>query len=104
MREIGRHRHAVDRNSAQGAEGDPGGVEVFASLGDAGPRRLQPLFGLLLVGDADRALGDAFAKVARKGSISIADQQQAEERLQAPATSVAQEREDLDTAAIDFRS
>ena len=41
-----------------------GGVEVLARLGHPGARRLQPLFGLLLIGDADRALGDAFAKVA----------------------------------------
>jgi adhesin transport system outer membrane protein len=39
-----------------------------------------------------------------KGSISIADQQQAEERLQAARTRVTQAREDLDTAAITFRT
>jgi adhesin transport system outer membrane protein len=39
-----------------------------------------------------------------KGSISIADQQQAEERLQAARAKVTQAREDLDTAAIDFRT
>ena len=41
-----------------------GVFEILARLGHAGARRLQPLFGLLLVGDADRALGDAFAQVA----------------------------------------
>ena len=38
-----------------------------------------------------------------KGSISIADQQQAEERLQAARAKQVQAREDLDTAAIDFQ-
>jgi adhesin transport system outer membrane protein len=37
-----------------------------------------------------------------KGSISIADQQQAEERLQSARTKVTQATEDLDTAAITF--
>ena len=39
-----------------------------------------------------------------KGSISIADQQQAEERLQAARARVTLAREDLDTAAINFRT
>lgn len=39
-----------------------------------------------------------------KGSISIADQQQAEERLQAARAKVTQAQEDLDTAAITFRT
>jgi adhesin transport system outer membrane protein len=39
-----------------------------------------------------------------KGSISIADQQQAEERLQAARARVTQAREDLDTAGITFRT
>ena len=39
-----------------------------------------------------------------KGSISIADQQQAEERLQSARTRVTEAREDLDTAAITFRT
>src|SRR3954469_8692401 len=39
-----------------------------------------------------------------KGSISIADQQQAEERLQSARTKVTQAREDLDTAGITFRT
>jgi adhesin transport system outer membrane protein len=39
-----------------------------------------------------------------KGSISIADQQQAEERLQAARAKVTEAREDLDTAAITFRT
>jgi adhesin transport system outer membrane protein len=39
-----------------------------------------------------------------KGSISIADQQQAEERLQAARTRVTEAREDLDTAGITFRT
>src|SRR6478672_11092321 len=39
-----------------------------------------------------------------KGSISIADQQQAEERLQAARARVTQAREDLDGAAIEFRT
>ncbi len=38
-----------------------------------------------------------------KGSISIADQQQAEERLQAARARVTQAREDLDAAAIEFQ-
>jgi adhesin transport system outer membrane protein len=38
-----------------------------------------------------------------KGSISIADQQQAEERLQAARAKVTGAQEDLDTAAITFR-
>jgi adhesin transport system outer membrane protein len=39
-----------------------------------------------------------------KGSISIADQQQAEERLQAARAKVTGAQEDLDTAAITFRT
>jgi adhesin transport system outer membrane protein len=39
-----------------------------------------------------------------KGSISIADQQQAEERLQSARARVTQAREDLDTAAIQFQT
>jgi adhesin transport system outer membrane protein len=39
-----------------------------------------------------------------KGSISIADEQQAEERLQAAKAKVTQAREDLDTAAIQFQA
>ena len=39
-----------------------------------------------------------------KGSISIADQQQSEERLQAARTRVTEAREDLDTAGITFRT
>jgi outer membrane protein, adhesin transport system len=39
-----------------------------------------------------------------KGSISIADEQQAEERLQAARAKVTQAREDLDTAAIEFQA
>jgi adhesin transport system outer membrane protein len=39
-----------------------------------------------------------------KGSISIADQQQAEERLQAARAKVTGAQEDLDTAAISFRT
>ena len=39
-----------------------------------------------------------------KGSISIADQQQAEERLQAARAKVTQATEDLDTAGITFRT
>lgn len=38
------------------------------------------------------------------GSISIADQQQAEERLQSARAKVTQAREDLDTAAIEFHN
>lgn len=37
-----------------------------------------------------------------RGSISIADQQQAEERLQAARTRITEAREDLDTASIEF--
>jgi len=51
----------------------------------------------------ERLVGDLREGVA-KGSISIADQQQAEERLQAARTRVTQAREDLDTAAITFRT
>ena len=39
-----------------------------------------------------------------KGSISIADQQQAEERLQAARAKVTEAQEDLDTAGITFRT
>ncbi|MEO6247256.1 MAG: TolC family protein [Sphingomicrobium sp.] len=39
-----------------------------------------------------------------KGSISVADQQQAEERLQAARARVTEANEDLDTAAITFRT
>jgi len=39
-----------------------------------------------------------------KGSISIADQQHAEERLQAARAKVTQAQEDLDTASITFRT
>jgi adhesin transport system outer membrane protein len=45
-------------------------------------------------------LGEGVAK----GSISIADQQQAEERLQAARAKVTQAQEDQDTAAITFRT
>ena len=49
-------------------------------LGHAGARRLQPLFGLLLVGDRDRALRHAFAKIAGKpfveGGIVLGDRDQ----------------------------
>ena len=51
----------------------------------------------------ERLAGDLREGVA-KGSISIADQQQAEERLQAARTRVTEAREDLDTAAISFQS
>jgi adhesin transport system outer membrane protein len=51
----------------------------------------------------ERLAGDLREGVA-KGSISIADQQQAEERLQAARTRVTQAREDLDTAGITFRT
>ena len=47
--------------------------------------------------------GDLREGVA-KGSISIADQQQAEERLQAARARVTEAREDLDTAGITFRT
>jgi adhesin transport system outer membrane protein len=39
-----------------------------------------------------------------KGSISIADQQQAEERLQAARAQITEAQEDLDTAAIEFQA
>jgi adhesin transport system outer membrane protein len=51
----------------------------------------------------ERLAGDLREGVS-KGSISIADQQQAEERLQAARAKVTQAREDLDTAAITFRT
>ncbi len=50
----------------------------------------------------ERLTGDLREGVAR-GSISIADQQQAEERLQAARTQVTEAQEDLDTAAIEFQ-
>jgi len=49
----------------------------------------------------ERLAGDLREGVA-KGSISIADQQQAEERLQSARARVTEAREDLDTAAIAF--
>src|SRR6476469_4493659 len=51
----------------------------------------------------ERLVGDLREGVS-KGSISIADQQQAEERLQAARAKVTEAREDLDTAAIGFRT
>ena len=51
----------------------------------------------------ERLSGDLREGVS-KGSISIADQQQAEERLQAARTRVTEAREDLDTAGITFRT
>ena len=51
----------------------------------------------------ERLAGDLREGVA-KGSISIADQQQAEERLQSARARVTEAREDLDTAAIQFQT
>ena len=51
----------------------------------------------------ERLVADLREGVA-KGSISIADQQQAEERLQSARARVTEAREDLDTAAITFRT
>ncbi|MEO6256511.1 MAG: TolC family protein [Sphingomicrobium sp.] len=51
----------------------------------------------------ERLAGDLREGVS-KGSISIADQQQAEERLQAARARVTEAREDLDNAAITFRT
>ena len=51
----------------------------------------------------ERLAGDLREGVA-KGSISIADEQQAEERLQSARAKVTQAKEDLDTAAITFRT
>ena len=51
----------------------------------------------------DKLAGDLREGVA-KGSISIADQQQAEERLQSARARVTEAREDLDTAAIQFQT
>ena len=51
----------------------------------------------------ERLAGDLREGVA-KGSISIADQQQAEERLQSARVRVTEAREDLDTAAIQFQT
>ena len=51
----------------------------------------------------ERLVGDLREGVS-KGSISIADQQQAEERLQAARARVTEAREDLDTAGITFRT
>ena len=51
----------------------------------------------------ERLAGDLRTGVSQ-GSISIADQQQAEERLQAARTRVTEAREDLDTAAIQFQT
>lgn len=51
----------------------------------------------------ERLAGDLREGVS-KGSISIADQQQAEERLQAARAKVTQAREDLDAAAISFQT
>ena len=50
-----------------------------------------------------RLAGDLREGVA-KGSISIADQQQAEERLQSARVRVTEAREDLETAAIAFQT
>lgn len=51
----------------------------------------------------ERLAGDLREGVAR-GSISIADQQQAEERLQSARARLTEAREDLDTAAIQFQT
>jgi adhesin transport system outer membrane protein len=51
----------------------------------------------------EKLAGDLREGVA-KGSISIADQQQAEERLQSARARVTEAREDLDTAGIQFRT
>ena len=51
----------------------------------------------------ERLVGDLREGVS-KGSISIADQQQSEERLQSARARVTEAREDLDTAAITFRT
>jgi adhesin transport system outer membrane protein len=51
----------------------------------------------------ERLVGDLREGVAR-GSISIADQQQAEERLQSARARVTEAREDLDTAGITFQT
>lgn len=51
----------------------------------------------------DRLAGDLREGVA-KGSISIADQQQAEERLQSARARLTEAREDLENAAITFRT
>jgi adhesin transport system outer membrane protein len=51
----------------------------------------------------ERLAGDLREGVS-KGSISIADQQQAEERLQAARARVTEAREDLDTASIAFQT
>ena len=51
----------------------------------------------------ERLAGDLREGVTR-GSISVADQQQAEERLQSARVRVTEAREDLDTAAIQFQT
>ena len=51
----------------------------------------------------ERLAGDLREGVAR-GSISIADQQQAEERLQSARARMTETQEDLDTAAIQFQT
>ena len=51
----------------------------------------------------ERLAGDLRQGVSQ-GSISIADQQQAEERLQSARARVVEAREDLDTAAITFQT
>jgi adhesin transport system outer membrane protein len=51
----------------------------------------------------ERLAGDLREGVS-KGSISIADQQQAEERLQSARARVTEAREDLDTAAIEYQT
>ncbi|MEO7654562.1 MAG: TolC family protein, partial [Sphingomicrobium sp.] len=51
----------------------------------------------------ERLAGDLGEGVS-KGSISIADQQQAEERLQSARARVTEAREDLDSAAIEFQT
>ena len=51
----------------------------------------------------EKLAGDLREGVA-KGSISIADQQQAEERLQSARARVTEAREDLETAGIQFRT
>src|SRR6476661_2750815 len=50
-----------------------------------------------------RLAGDLREGVS-KGSISVADQQQAEERMQSARARVTEARKDLDTAAIEFQT
>ena len=69
---------------------------------------LHPVEGLVAIAQDNATFHERLAADLRegvaRGSISVADQQQAEERLQSARVRVTEAREDLDTAAIQFQT